>query len=236
MKRKSTVADWREVRRWTGVWPLTRGSDWVFFGPSQFFMVVWPSAVSAFADRRCAAAHPGFNVAPPLQVIDLNTQEIYKKGGRKFAIPNLVPLGCLPFARALNPDTGACFQEITALAKLHNEALSKVLQKLESQLHGFKYSIADSYSSLSESINNPSKYGFNESKIACCGTGPYRGIFSCGGKRSVKEYELCENVSEYVFFDSIHPTEKVNQQFAELMWSGTPNITGPYNLKALFEN
>jgi hypothetical protein len=25
------VADWREVRRWTGVWPLTRGSDWVFF-------------------------------------------------------------------------------------------------------------------------------------------------------------------------------------------------------------
>ncbi len=82
-------------------------------------------------------------------------QEIYKKGGRKFAIPNLVPLGCLPFARALNPDTGACFQEITALAKLHNEALSKVLQKLESQLHGFKYSIADSYSSLSESINNP---------------------------------------------------------------------------------
>uniref|UniRef100_A0A2N9FTZ2 SGNH hydrolase-type esterase domain-containing protein n=1 Tax=Fagus sylvatica TaxID=28930 RepID=A0A2N9FTZ2_FAGSY len=163
-------------------------------------------------------------------------KEIYKKGGRKFAIPNLVPLGCLPFARALNPDTGACFQEITALAKLHNEALSKVLQKLESQLHGFKYSIADSYSSLSESINNPSKYGFKESEIACCGTGPYRGIFSCGGKRSVKEYELCENVSEYVFFDSIHPTEKVNQQFAELMWSGTPNITGPYNLKALFEN
>ena len=51
MKRKSIVADWREVRRWTGVWPLMRGSDWVFFGPLQFFMVVWPSAVSAFADR-----------------------------------------------------------------------------------------------------------------------------------------------------------------------------------------
>ena len=30
---------------------FTRGSDWVFFGPSQFFMVVWPSADSAFADR-----------------------------------------------------------------------------------------------------------------------------------------------------------------------------------------
>uniref|UniRef100_A0A7N2LM97 Uncharacterized protein n=1 Tax=Quercus lobata TaxID=97700 RepID=A0A7N2LM97_QUELO len=108
--------------------------------------------------------------------------------------------------------------------------------ELENKLDGFKYSITDKYTSLSETINNPSKYGFKESKIACCGTGPYRGTFSCGGKRSVKEYELCENVSEYVFFDSIHATEKANQQIAELMWSGTPNITGPYNLAALFEN
>ena len=58
--------------------------------------------------------------------------------------------------------------------------------------------------------------GFKESRIACCGTGPYRGMFSCGGKRSIKEYKLCENVSEYVFFDSIHPSEKASQQFVEL--------------------
>ncbi|KAK4591489.1 hypothetical protein RGQ29_021621 [Quercus rubra] len=162
---------------------------------------------------------------------------IYKKGGRKFAIPNLAPLGCLPIARALSPNnTGACVEELSTLAELHNEALSKSLQELENQLDGFKYSIADTYTSLSERINNPSKYGFKISKIACCGTGPYGGIFSCGGKRSVKEYKLCHNVSEYVFFDSIHPSEKANQQFAELMWNGTPNITGPYNLKALFEN
>ena len=78
--------------------------------------------------------------------------------------------------------------------------------------------------------------GFKESKIACCGSGLYRGINSCGGKRSVvKEYELCKNASEYVFFDPGHPSEMVNQQFAKLMWSGTPNVIGPYNLKTLFE-
>ena len=43
-----------------------------------------------------------------------------------------------------------------------------------------------------------------------------------------------ENISEYVFFDSIHPSEKASQQFIELMWNGTPNITGPYNLKEFF--
>jgi hypothetical protein len=58
-------------------------------------------------------------------------------------------------------NTGACYEEITALVKLHNEAFPKVLQKLQPQLNGFRYSIADVYSSLSESINNPSKYGMS---------------------------------------------------------------------------
>lgn len=71
--------------------------------------------------------------------------------------------------------------------------------------------------------------------MACCGSGPYRGISNCGGRRRVKEYELCDNVSDYVFFDSGHPTEKANQQIAELTWSGKPSATGPYNFKALFD-
>lgn len=42
--------------------------------------------------------------------------------------------------------------------------------------------------------------GFKEGKMACCGSGPYRGVVNCGGKGSVKEYELCGNPSDYVFF------------------------------------
>ncbi|KAB1218297.1 GDSL esterase/lipase 5 [Morella rubra] len=75
---------------------------------------------------------------------------------------------------------------------------------------------------------------FKEGKIACCGTGPYRGIYSCGAKRFVKKYELCDNPREYVFFDSGHPTQMANEQFAKLMWSGTLKDTGPYSLK-MFE-
>ncbi|GMY22673.1 GDSL esterase/lipase 1-like [Fagus crenata] len=163
-------------------------------------------------------------------------KEIYKIGGRKFAFLGLPPLGCFPLMRALKQgNTSACMEDITTLVKLHNKALSEVLPKLQSQLKGFKYSIADLYTLFSERIDNPSKYGFTEGKIACCGSGPFRGIPSCGGRSSVQEYELCENASDHVFFDSAHPTEKANQQFAELIWSGTPNVIGPYNLKALFK-
>ncbi|KAH7547011.1 hypothetical protein FEM48_Zijuj01G0261700 [Ziziphus jujuba var. spinosa] len=77
---------------------------------------------------------------------------------------------------------------------------------------------------------------FKEGKVACCGSGPYRGILSCGGRRGVTEYYLCDNVNEYVFFDSSHPTERAYKLLAQLAWSGEPSVTGSYNLKALFES
>lgn len=70
--------------------------------------------------------------------------------------------------------------------------------------------------------------------MGCCGSGPFRGINTCGGRMG-QSYELCENVNDYLFFDSSHLTEKAHQQIAELVWSGPPNVTRPYNLKALFE-
>ncbi|KAF2580609.1 hypothetical protein F2Q68_00006878 [Brassica cretica] len=76
--------------------------------------------------------------------------------------------------------------------------------------------------------------GFKVGQMGCCGSGPFRGINTCGGRMG-QSYELCENVNDYLFFDSSHLTEKAHQQIAELVWSGPPNVTRPYNLKALFE-
>ncbi|KAF7813983.1 GDSL esterase/lipase 5-like [Senna tora] len=77
--------------------------------------------------------------------------------------------------------------------------------------------------------------GFEEGEVACCGGGSYRGDYSCGGKRGISEYEICENVSAYVFFDAAHPTQSAAQHFANLMWSGNSDFVHPYNLKQLFQ-
>ncbi|XP_028207853.1 GDSL esterase/lipase 5-like [Glycine soja] len=111
----------------------------------------------------------------------------------------------------------------------------KSRRKLEKQLiKEFNYSILNFYDALLELMKYPSKYGSKEGNVACCGGGPYMGDYSCGGKREIEEYELCNNVDEYVFFDSPHPTESTAEHFAQLMWNGNKDVIDFYNLKQLF--
>ncbi|CAJ2657809.1 unnamed protein product [Trifolium pratense] len=162
---------------------------------------------------------------------------IYDLGGRKFGIINQPSMGCFPTIKAYVNGTklGSCLEEFSAIAEVHNTMLSVELQKLKKQIKGFKYSYFNLFDLSFEVINNPSKFGLKEGGVACCGSGPYKGYFSCGGKREVKDYDLCKNPSDYVFFDSVHPTESASKIFSQFMWSGNQSITGPYNLKSLFE-
>ncbi|XP_010552192.1 PREDICTED: GDSL esterase/lipase 3-like [Tarenaya hassleriana] len=164
-------------------------------------------------------------------------KEVYSAGGRKFGFMNMGRFDCVPNALVMDPTRiGACFKPITEFINLHNQAFPRALKNLEIELSGFKYALHDFHSLMSRVMNNPSKYGFKEVKKACCGSGPFRGINTCGYRLGMSEdYELCENVRDYMFFDSSHGTEKAYGQIAKLMWSGQPNVTGPYNIKMLFE-
>lgn len=159
---------------------------------------------------------------------------IYEKGGRKFGILTAPLIGCWPGIRMRQPGN-TCNTEIDELTRLHNQALAKRLEHLEKQLEGFMYAKFDISIAISNRMKSPSKYGFKEGERACCGSGPFRGIYSCGGMRGIKEFELCDNATEYLFFDCFHPNELASRQFAEMFWDGDSMVTQPYNLKALFE-
>nr|GMC89239.1 GDSL esterase/lipase 1-like [Ipomoea batatas] len=171
--------------------------------------------------------------------ITMVIKDIYKEGGRKFVILSVGALGCSPSGRAQNllqTNSSGCLKELNDWAKKHNKALPKKLSKLEKTLKGFKYSYFDLFTAATNVIDNPSKNGFKETKTACCGSGPFRGLVSCGGKRGeLKEYELCKNVGDYLFFDNAHPTEKSNLMSARLLWNGAHNLVQPYNVKSFFE-
>ncbi|KAK9923830.1 hypothetical protein M0R45_032230 [Rubus argutus] len=78
-------------------------------------------------------------------------KKIYKKGGRKFGISSLVPLGCVPSSRAHKQgNTGTRVEDVTELAKLHNRGLAESLQKLKRHHQGFKYSNPNFFTFLNE--------------------------------------------------------------------------------------
>ncbi|KAL5171474.1 GDSL esterase/lipase 5 [Glycine soja] len=143
-------------------------------------------------------------------------KEIYKRGARKFVFMTLPPLGCLPGTRIIQlQGNGKCLQELSALASLHNGVLKVVLLQLDKQLKGFKFALYDFSADLTQMINHPLKYGLKEGKSACCGSGPFRGVYSCGGKRGEKQFELCDKPNEYLFWDSYHLTESAYKKFAD---------------------
>ena len=78
--------------------------------------------------------------------------------------------------------------------------------------------------------------GFKDGVNACCGTGPYGGLYTCGGAKNVKDYQLCDNADDHVWWDSFHPTERIHEQLANTLWSGHPSSVGPFNLEDLFFN
>lgn len=71
--------------------------------------------------------------------------------------------------------------------------------------------------------------GLKETEVACCGSGPFNGGFSCQKKEH--SFSVCSNPHDYLWFDAGHPTEKANEQFARELWAGGPDIVAPYNLQ-----
>ncbi|GLT60003.1 hypothetical protein SLA2020_327940 [Shorea laevis] len=160
-------------------------------------------------------------------------KEIYNVGGRKFAFQNVAPLGCTPGSKESFNLTTDCAEALQNIATMHNNALNVVAEKLASELPGFKYLVFDFFNALMDRTQNPTKYGFKVGDVACCGSGAHRGVSNCGSLTTA--YELCSDPTEFVYFDSAHPTEACNIQLIELLWNGSTDVIWPVNLRELIE-
>ena len=66
--------------------------------------------------------------------------------------------------------------------------------------------------------------GFENSKTACCGQGPFNGLGLC-----TPWSLLCDNRDKYVFWDAFHPTERANRLIVDQMLSGAEEYMRPMN-------
>ncbi|CAL2263370.1 unnamed protein product [Prunus armeniaca] len=142
-------------------------------------------------------------------------KELYELGCRKIVIAGLPPIGCLPIqitAKSENPKNRRCVDNENSDAQIYNQKLAKLLPKIQSLFPGSKIVYADVYEPLTDMINNPQKFGFVETKKGCCGTGLVEAGPLCNALTP-----LCANDLEYLFWDSIHPSEAAYQYISKYL-------------------
>ncbi|KAL6603433.1 hypothetical protein ACP70R_043794 [Stipagrostis hirtigluma subsp. patula] len=153
--------------------------------------------------------------------------ELYKLGARKFGIINVGPVGCVPRVRVLNA-TGACADGMNQLAAGFDAALKSLLAGLAPKLPGLVYSLADSYALTVATFADPMALGFVSSDSACCGGGRLGAEGEC-----VPGAELCPNRDSYMFWDSVHPSQRSAMIGAQTFYNGPAKYTTPINFKQL---
>ncbi|XP_027347794.1 GDSL esterase/lipase At5g45960 [Abrus precatorius] len=150
-------------------------------------------------------------------------QSLWREGARKIALVGVPPMGCLPIMITFNSKNvvlgRGCVDKYSAVARDHNLMLQHELFLMQlnvSKPAGAKLSYIDIYEPLANMIQGRENLGYDEVDRGCCGSGFVEATFLCNGVSHV-----CYDPSKYVFWDSIHPTEKA---YYDLFMAARPNI------------
>ncbi|KAF7811426.1 GDSL esterase/lipase [Senna tora] len=152
-----------------------------------------------------ASGGSGFDPLTP------SISELLNEGGRKIAVTGLPPIGCLPVVITLYSDERfgkrGCIDKYSSIARDYNQMLQNELNLMQLQLNSSnpssKVYYIDIYQPLSDMVQDPQKYGFDVVDSGCCGSGYIETSFLCNHISSV-----CSDPSKYLFWDSVHPTQK----------------------------
>ncbi|KAL8139823.1 hypothetical protein V2J09_005844 [Rumex salicifolius] len=153
-------------------------------------------------------------------------KELYKSGARRIGVTALPPVGCLPATVTLfGFHKPGCVARINNDAQAFNKRINVAASHLKKQLHGLKLVVFDIYKPFYDLVKSPSKYaltfrvrfllrrlGFAESGRGCCGTGT---VETTALLCNPKAFGTCKNASQYVFWDSVHPSQAANQLLAD---------------------
>ncbi|VVB02869.1 unnamed protein product [Arabis nemorensis] len=148
-----------------------------------------------------------------LSKVEAFVQRLHDAGARRITVAGLPPIGCLPVQVTLGGLTSfplprifhhrICTENQNADSRLYNQKLQKLNLRLSKRLRGSKVLYLDIYSPLMDMIKQPHKYGLEETFKGCCGTGLLE-----AGPLCKPWSRTCEDVSKYLFFDSVHPSQK----------------------------
>lgn len=125
-------------------------------------------------------------------------------GARNILVPNVPNLGVIPAVTIYGPDFSRLAANLTTQC---NAALASLLSQWEAS--GVVNIIPfDTYSFLTQVVNNPAAYGFSNATAPC-----YTGFVSPAGPGDT----VCDTPESYVFWDREHPTTAAHAVLADRM-------------------
>ncbi|XP_062084325.1 GDSL esterase/lipase At5g33370-like [Humulus lupulus] len=154
--------------------------------------------------------------------------KLYELGARRVLVTGTGPLGCVPAELAQRGRNGQCAVELQRAAALFNPQLVDIINSLNSEIGTDVFIAANAFNMHMDFISNPRAYGFETSKIACCGQGPFNGIGLCTPLSN-----LCPNRDVYVFWDAFHPSERANRIIVQQILEGSNKYMHPMNLSTV---
>ncbi|KAL2945468.1 hypothetical protein RDABS01_006226 [Bienertia sinuspersici] len=154
---------------------------------------------------------------------------MYELGARRVLVTGTGPLGCVPGVLASQGSSnGECAALPQQAASLFNNELTQMIQDVNNEVGANVFVASNTGRMLGNFIENPQSYGFETSKVACCGQGPYNGLGLC-----TVASNLCPDRNVYVFWDAFHPTERANRFIVQQMMIGSVANISPMNLSTL---
>ncbi|XP_052182911.1 GDSL esterase/lipase At5g45960-like [Diospyros lotus] len=132
-------------------------------------------------------------------------QGLADKGVEKMGLVGLPPMGCLPLVITLQSPRllrgSGCVESISAVAREYNQMLQDKFTLSPNGRPRIVY--ADIYTPLHDIIQRR-EFGFDVVSRGCCGSGLLEASFLCN-----EGSDVCADASKFVFWDSIHPTDRV---------------------------
>ncbi|KAF3785120.1 GDSL esterase/lipase [Nymphaea thermarum] len=153
-------------------------------------------------------------------------EKLYSAGARKFVLYNIQPSGCSPGSRIQND--GQCVKEYNDAMVLFNNHLNASLDDFTVDMPGSVFVYVNTYNIISQVIDEPASFGIEVINVSCCYVESTKGL-------TCEEYgSSCSNRSIYLYYDRVHPTEKVyNSLSTRAYLSNLSSEVHPINVKTL---
>ncbi|OAY24888.1 GDSL esterase/lipase At5g45960 [Manihot esculenta] len=147
-------------------------------------------------------------------------QELIGEGAKRISVTGLPPMGCLPVVITLFSKNAilerGCIEYFSSVGREFNQMLQNEVNRLHDRYPDVKIAISDAYGPLSDMIQGQQSSRFEVVNSGCCGTGYLEAGILCNPKSF-----LCDDASKYVFWDSIHPTERT---YYDVFMASRPTI------------